>query len=51
MELVRALWNIVAVLLGIVSLGVVIGAIVNGMWWFALFYSIFAVILIMFCRI
>lgn len=51
MEFVRIIWNIVAVFFGLISVGVVIGAVVTGQLGFALFYLIFAIILIVFCRI
>ena len=51
MEAIRVFWNLIAVLLGIVSIGVVIGAVVTGQLGFALFYLVFAIILIVFCRI
>jgi hypothetical protein len=51
MEAIRVLWNLVAVFFGIISIGVVIGAVVTGQFGFALFYLFFALILIVFCRI
>jgi hypothetical protein len=51
MEAIRVLWNLVAVFFGIISIGVVIGAVVTGQFGFALFYLFFALFLIVFCRI